>query len=164
MGTNCHSATKYHYSILNVNFATVHNNFGNNISTASSASAIAAATVKQFRQQQQLILIFNIHICQILALVQNRKKKKAENSRHQSIDLKKCLSLQFFSLSPSLSLNLKEKKNHSDTQEEKNKIELCRLFLLIFKKNHTQTHKVNNPVRAPLSPCHHQHYGHQQHN
>lgn len=32
------------------------------------------------------------------------------------------------------------------------------------KKNHTQTHKVNNPVRAPLSPCHHQHYGHQQHN
>jgi len=61
------------------------------------------------------------------------KEKKAENSRHQSIDLKKCLSLQFFSLSPSLSLNLKE-KNHSDTQEEKNKIELCRLFLLIFKK------------------------------
>merc|ERR1712029_140269 len=141
MGTNCHSATKYHYSILNVNFATVHNNFGNNISTASSASAIAAATVKQFRQQQQLILIFNIHICQVLALVQNRRKKnqersikkKAENSRHQSIDLKKCLSLQFFSLSPSLSLNLKE-KNHSDPQEEKNKIELCRLFLLIFKK------------------------------
>jgi hypothetical protein len=50
--------------------------------------------------------------------VQNRRKKnqersmkekKAENSRHQSIDLKKCLSLQFFSLSPSLSLNLKEK-------------------------------------------------------
>jgi len=37
------------------------------------------------------------------------KEKKAENSRHQSIDLKKCLSLQFFSLSPSLSLNLKEK-------------------------------------------------------
>jgi hypothetical protein len=62
-----------------------------------------------------------------------KEKKKAENSRHQSIDLKKCLSLQFFSLSPSLSLNLKE-KNHSDTQEEKNKIELCRLFLLIFKK------------------------------
>jgi len=61
------------------------------------------------------------------------ERKKAENSRHQSIDLKKCLSLQFFSLSPSLSLNLKE-KNHSDTQEEKNKIELCRLFLLIFKK------------------------------
>jgi len=67
-----------------------------------------------------LILIFNIHICQILALVQNRRKKKsrakherkkAENSRHQSIDLKKCLSLQFFSLSPSLSLNLKEKKS-----------------------------------------------------
>merc|ERR1712029_322127 len=82
MGTNCHSATKYHYSILNVNFATVHNNFGNNISTASSASAIAiaAATVKQFRQQQQLILIFNIHICQILALVQNRRKKNQERS------------------------------------------------------------------------------------
>jgi len=37
------------------------------------------------------------------------ERKKAENSRHQSIDLKKCLSLQFFSLSPSLSLNLKEK-------------------------------------------------------
>jgi len=59
-----------------------------------------------------LILIFNIHICQILALVQNRRKKnqersmkekKAENSRHQSIDLKKCLSLQFFSLSLSIS-------------------------------------------------------------
>jgi len=48
------------------------------------------------------------------------ERKKAENSRHQSIDLKKCLSLQFFSLSPSLSLNLKE-KNHSDTQEEKTK-------------------------------------------
>merc|ERR1712029_1147671 len=80
MGTNCHSATKYHYSILSVNFATVHNNFGNNISTASSASAIAAATVKQFRQQQHLILIFNIHICQILALVQNRRKKNQERS------------------------------------------------------------------------------------
>ena len=92
------------------------------------------------------------------------KEKKAENSRHQSIDLKKCLSLQFFSLSLPLYLLILKKKNHSDTQEEKNKIELCRLFLLIFKKNHTQTHKVNNPVRAPLSPCHHQHYGHQQHN
>jgi hypothetical protein len=31
------------------------------------------------------------------------KEKKAENSRQQSIDLKKCLSLQFFSLSLSIS-------------------------------------------------------------
>jgi len=92
------------------------------------------------------------------------KEKKAENSRHQSIDLKKCLSLQFFSLSPSLSLNLKE-KNHSDTQEEKKQNRIMQTLSFDFqKKNHTQTHKVNNPVRAPLSPCHHQHYGHQQHN